>query len=473
METMESTISANGDQFRPNDDGTASDYVFTTFRDRGSALWQSVVEEMVAKQHSAMHGKMAAAPTHRHIAVRTSHTALAATRTVESHGAGTPSTGTAPHMRMAAPKPKGGLIDEAKSCSDLGYELGQALVQGDLGRARVLEDRLTHKFSTCDLRWAKCAYEYAKYFKIEQHQIPYRPDIDNVLPFTLPTRCVVGVIGDWGTGTDEAVAVLEQLGRKKPDLLIHLGDIYYSGLQSEVQASFLDIYRDVIGDTPVYSLAGNHDMYSGGEGYYALVNELKQRASYFCIRNSSWQFIAVDTGYFDYNPGEVDTVVTRLTDSEAAWVKAKISEGAETGLRTCLLSHHQPFSAFDKIGDGFENDRLLGQLTPELEKVDIWLWGHEHRLDVYGPHRGVKRGRCLGCSAVPVYVSEDYVTPRTDKIPLLTNPKTGKPYRVDADDNGTFYNLAFATMRLDGKNARVEYYQSCDEDNPLFDDEIA
>ena len=43
-------------------------------------------------------------------------------------------------------------------------------------------------------------------------------------------------------------------------------------------------------------------MYSGGEGYYWLVDELSQKASYFCIRNSDWQFVAMDTGYNDFSP---------------------------------------------------------------------------------------------------------------------------------------------------------------------------
>ena len=43
----------------------------------------------------------------------------------------------------------------------------------------------------------------------------------------------MALIADWGTGTAEAKALLERVAAHRPDVLIHLGDVYYSGTESE------------------------------------------------------------------------------------------------------------------------------------------------------------------------------------------------------------------------------------------------
>jgi len=70
---------------------------------------------------------------------------------------------------------------------------------------------------------------------------------------------------------------------------------------------------------PVYTLSGNHDMYSGGMGYYPLLKRLntadiQQPASCFCLRSGDnrWQFFALNTGLSDYNPFRSKDVVPSL-----------------------------------------------------------------------------------------------------------------------------------------------------------------
>src|SRR5262249_6947540 len=154
--------------------------------------------------------------------------------------------------------------------------------------------------------------------------VPYRDLGDFVIPRGLPARARVVLFADWGTGTPEAYAVLKEALARKPDVLIHLGDIYYSGLPQEVRARFLDPLERAFAElgidpVPAYTLSGNHDMYSGGAGYYELLGKLGQPASYFCLRNDRWQLLAVDTGL---NSG-VGADVTFLKDEEVAWVADK------------------------------------------------------------------------------------------------------------------------------------------------------
>ena len=88
------------------------------------------------------------------------------------------------------------------------------------------------------------------------------------------------VVGDWGTGLPRARAVASYMADEVADALahgreahvIHLGDVYYSGLPSEVQRHVLACWPVTAGQAQAgvtsWSLNGNHDMYSGGFGYF-------------------------------------------------------------------------------------------------------------------------------------------------------------------------------------------------------------
>ena len=50
---------------------------------------------------------------------------------------------------------------------------------------------------------------------------------------------------------------------------MHLGDVYYSGTKKEVQQRFLDIWPKDAGRRTI-AVNSNHEMYSGGFGYFDL-----------------------------------------------------------------------------------------------------------------------------------------------------------------------------------------------------------
>jgi predicted phosphodiesterase len=437
------------------------------FRDRKLSLWQSVVEEKVARSLAARSAggaaaTRAAAPTGVNFdAVQHQPMAAAATALAVSLAGGTP--------RSRPPLFAQGLVAASVpstiwACNKLALQIAWAKIQGDTQTIERLQDEWD--YNTCDLAgWSETLEQYILYFQKNQGSIPYRKGGDYVLDYQLPAQATIALIGDWGTGTGVAKALLAQVARKKPDVVLHLGDIYYSGTEFESQARFLDICRQVLAaDTALYTLAGNHDMYSGGAGYYGLVDQLGQQASYFCLRNANWQFLAMDTGYNDFNPFAVSSHVTALTDVEADWHRTKIQQAE--GRKTVLLSHHQLFSAFEPIGGEAVNQNLLATFHDLLGNVALWFWGHEHRLDIYAPYQGLERGRCLGCSAIPVFVEADYFQPKFD-VPLLPSP--GDPTQIiRLGDDGTVYNRAYAIMKLDGASASVAYYQDSDENQPLF-----
>jgi predicted phosphodiesterase len=282
----------------------------------------------------------------------------------------------------------------------------------------------------------------------------------------LGSKTRIAIIGDWGTGAPVAVNVLRQIAALKPDIVIHLGDIYYSGTMNEARDNFLDVCQVVLGSSvPVYTLCGNHDMYSGGNPYYWLVDRLGQGASYFCLRNSSWQFLAMDTGNNDNDPLSVATNMTSLPAthgwSEASWHLNKIADA--DGRKTVLLSHHQLFSAFASVGkvDGKDlayNPNLFANFQNVLSTIEWWFWGHEHTLAVYDPYMGLKRGRCVGASAVPVFTDQQsYTTGQGLETQTGSMPKWNTNGVLGVTDKD--YNNCFAFMTLNGADANVDYYQ--------------
>jgi len=228
-----------------------------------------------------------------------------------------------------------------------------------------------------------------------------------------------------------------------------------------MQTYFYNIWKESLDLTkiPTFTLSGNHDMFSGGAPYYKLIDQLGQPASYFCLRNDNWQFLAMDTGLHDNKPE--GGAPTYLEDTEVAWIADKILNRGNR--RTVLLSHHQLFAANEAIGGKAVNDHLNQQLSPLLPGVDMWLWGHEHNLVIYEKYLGVL-ARCIGHGAFPVGLTDIPGAPMFPEVPMV-------PLRLG--DNGTFYNHGYVIMDLAGSTATLSYYQDADETTPQYTETLA
>jgi predicted phosphodiesterase len=358
-------------------------------------------------------------------------------------------------------------------CAALGKRYLWALFRRDLATQAYIRTELKPG-GKCDRNWITVLEEYAKYFgRFGRPEIPYiRAAEVGAKVIAIKSNARIGLLGDWGTGAEPAKRILRQVKANQPDVLIHLGDIYYSGTDDECRANFEAIVNSELDrattEIPVYTLAGNHDMYSGGTGYYALIKRLnkppmQQPASFFCLRtqDNAWQLLAMDTGQHDYNPLSVSAALTCVDQDERDWHEARIREFPG---KTILLSHHQLFSAFSQIGPRDDAGRL-NPINPKLKDaydqlrgtgktIAAWFWGHEHNLCVYQPYRDLPPGRCLGHSAIPVFVQD-------------------KPYKVLdglADPPGTIaaaalsstpdiYAHGFAMIALAPDKATIGYYE--------------
>lgn len=311
-----------------------------------------------------------------------------------------------------------------------------------------------------------------------------------VIPWCLPSNAKVAIIGDWGTGLPDAEALLQNIiEEEKPDALIHLGDIYYSGTIEESKKNFLDVIRRVFKGTKhkcrIFNLAGNHDYYAFGEGFYEILPQLNkdfpnstQQASYFSLRtdDGNWQLLGIDTGYNDGNLALVasTTVASKISESGLNWLKSegpdlRVSEkvwvanqlSKHTG-KTILLSHHQLFSAHEKLSNStnkpYLNSRLDALFRPYFPKIAAWFWGHEHCLVLFEDNLlDLKKGRLIGCSAFQDNVNKNeddaYFNRTHNDIRYLDAPNTPKLRK----EKGYYYH-GYAVIHFEGENATTKYY---------------
>jgi len=349
---------------------------------------------------------------------------------------------------------------------------------------------LPRKYSDYDISgWLTCLTVYDSYKKrypetlYRSWEVAGGGNIDyGMIPSTLPNDARIAIVGDWGTGMDDAEALVEHILRTlDPTIFIHLGDIYYSGTPLECDSHVYELFERVFDKVgrriPVFTIPGNHDYYAMGAGFYPLIDRLnnglqgswKQTASYFCINTEDrkWQIQAMDTGFNDRNPyswlkehTSDDVVATTLREDEVLWHKDKLDrfEG-----KTILLSHHQLFSSHSKINGSktkqpeFLNQDLLDTFSPYFSSIPIWMWGHEHCYVQYqdGLH-GLDKGRLVGCSGYEAAEREDPYKVNYPEIPYKEGMTRLGLYKG-------YYNHGCAVIDLgstttDGP-ATVRYYE--------------
>jgi 3',5'-cyclic AMP phosphodiesterase CpdA len=481
------------------------------FRGRKASLWQSAVDQVISKrsgsepvtEHGVATGKTRLKRPQQDGAevLTANHIAAAISVSAPAPSAGVPAPAVLPLVTAAAPpvavppapappvpapipaaatgvsQMAGGVAPVVTAaapdntvaiCASMAFQLAEAQVKatltGDSTALTELHAQLDTPFGQCDPKWGEVLAVYAA-SRLANATIPYRRWTelsDFIIPDgRLPDNATVVVVADWGTGQDAAKLLLQKVAAQKPDVVIHLGDVYYSGTEFEAQNYFYSIWQATLGIPKVawgqkltdfttgpatFHLPGNHDMYSGGAPYYTTIDMLGQPASYFCLRNANWQFIAMDTSLHDCDPSHVNDA-TWVEPQEITWMKDKVRNGGSR--KSVLMSHHQLFSAFEKIGGQAINQNILPAVEDILPDLTLWLWGHEHNQVIYQRYLNVL-ARCIGHGAFPV-----------SGTPPLPPPNAGVPLEnVHLDlDPTNFYRHGYVLMKLNGPAADVSYIQ--------------
>jgi 3',5'-cyclic AMP phosphodiesterase CpdA len=291
----------------------------------------------------------------------------------------------------------------------------------------------------CEL-WRDAARGYAEF-------------VDNPPTVEIANDAQVFVVGDWGSGLERAQKVAKRIreelakGGQRQQIVIHLGDVYYSGTKREFERRFLE-HWPVDGSTDIlsFTLPGNHDMYTGGHAYYATALadrrfERQSGCSFFALESDYWQLLGLDTSYEDAG----------LHGSQADWARKRIEQAPER-LKTALFSHHQLFSAHEKGAA-----KLQEKIEPVLAtgRIDAWFWGHEHRCIQYDEtewkgHR-VGFSSCVGHGGIPEYL-----------VMKEGDPKPKPPWAYEyltqyGDGPEPWDTFGFAVLELNNQKMRVRY----------------
>ena len=205
----------------------------------------------------------------------------------------------------------------------------------------------------------------------------------------------IWVIGDSGTGTDDARAVRDRYYEYEPDrdtdVWLLLGDnAYYSGTDKEYQSCFFDIYGDLLNKTTAWPAFGNHDSYcSECEGVdtvgpyfdnfdFPVQGELGGVASkskaYYSFDYGNIHFVCLDSMSASRHPkGPMLTWLrSDLEQTDQHWIVA--------------FWHHAPYSKGSHDSDNLDNRNMVEMRTnalPILEEfdVDLVLCGHSHSYE--------------------------------------------------------------------------------------------
>ena len=287
----------------------------------------------------------------------------------------------------------------------------------------------------------------------------------------IPNKCKIALLADWGADNDHAKRIGDIAIRQGADYVIHLGDIYYAGAQSECEA-FVKNWplKDAAGNPLAgrsFALNGNHEMYSMGKYYFTTVlSAFSQEASYFTLYNDAWQLQGLDTAYvpFTIDGGGSDN---RL-QVQWKWLTESIDQNPTK--RNIFLTHNQPVSAH--IPEYTAASTLMDQWW-KLAKdrgftfAFAWFFGHEHRCTIYddleadGKPTNFK-ARLIGSGAIPHL-------PQHEKAAEVAanGASTTRIWRVNGATigNGLTASSSFAILSLDGPSCTVEYI---DENEAIF-----
>ena len=320
------------------------------------------------------------------------------------------------------------------------------------------------------------------------NSLHYIPMGGRTTPFSL---CIAA---DWASGTPQAAYIGGLIAGQRADYTLHLGDTYFSGRPEELVDNFGDgtgHNRDGLwprGRAGSFALLGNHEMYSSGGDFLAMIeNPLRrfgtydaasqkfsgQPAPFFCLVFDHWVVLALDTGYDSLQKNWLKRILNKhpndlnmqLTDVQMQWLKANPDIfDRKRGL--VLLSHHQYASGFKG------EDEFVGparQLRPFIgDREILWIWGHEHRFALYNRYAvadgtGITvHGRCIGHGGmIDEHLDDRMIDPEkaTSRGLRLYDLREADSFHFN-DKTIKVGPNGFAQMTIDGEQLTVTYRQA-------------
>ncbi|MFD2934664.1 metallophosphoesterase family protein [Spirosoma flavum] len=268
----------------------------------------------------------------------------------------------------------------------------------------------------------------------------------------------VALFSDWGTGAYQdghlsgspAQLVMQQIKSQAPDMVIHLGDVYYSGTYGLFGAKTGEEYTKLVTQwtyqAPLgnFTLNSNHEMYDGGNGLFNValnssITSLFQaqgNASFFSISFGNWLILGLDSAYY------ADAKTMYMTGAILDPAQQQLLQQAGTsGKKIMILTHHNPINEIGTI----QNELWTDVVSHLGKNPDYWYWGHVHNGIVYSETSVAGRVccRCVGNGAIPIGQASWFAN--NSAISFYTNSPLGDtaPRNALRIKNG-FAHLTFA-----------------------------
>ncbi len=170
--------------------------------------------------------------------------------------------------------------------------------------------------------------------------------------------------------------------------MIHGGDVYYAGRDSEFQTNFKPQVEPLLAKAQVFTMNANHEMYSLGKPYFGYIEIERsatrvsfRRGAYFCLRfGKVLQVVGIDTAYF--RDGRFDE------SSLLRWLREVLQRGRELGMVNVLFSPNEPYSYGSKDLTDLLTKDLDEVVLDQEARVDLWFWGNTHYCALLRSHGG-------------------------------------------------------------------------------------
>ena len=275
------------------------------------------------------------------------------------------------------------------------------------------------KYDSTDFGWAYCLV--AVVFT-DQDTTP-QFTVGNVMP--IPDNTTLAILGDWGGWNAPAQSVVA--AAQSCDYLIHLGDVYYAGTNSDggwldpyESSHFIDVWPGAAGKS--FALNSNHDMYANATGYALTLGQptfAAQGGNCFALYNKAFRIVGLDTAYYapdssiENFPGYMIGSLGDPSGAQAQFLQQQIQQ-VTSGQTLILLTHHNGLNQDGSLpGPSDDGSLLWGQVTTALKQLPasanqnvLWYWGHVHAGAVYAsqtiPGGGPTiNSRCCGHGCIP------------------------------------------------------------------------
>src|SRR5699024_757817 len=183
---------------------------------------------------------------------------------------------------------------------------------------------------------------------------------------------------------------IDQVNDKKPDLVVHLGDLTQTSQQADFDL-FNDIWDGLDSNIPRYLIPGNHDVYQGYQHMidnFGVGKRIETAGSKFNYtfniekKGVNLKVILVDTNQ-DLQNETVAVSNAFLSNSKKTWIRQEL-ESADNGQKVMLCLHH---GAHSKVFNGqyFFNPyaqeyiEIINEIKKDRRDLHIFtVFGHSH-----------------------------------------------------------------------------------------------